>query len=282
MSFSFLPIASSSSGNSTIIMAGSSMVLVDIGITYKLLNSVLLNNRIDIKNISALLITHAHYDHIKGLRVFLNKTNDIKVYTREKTKNILIKNDPGLSLHLDRFIEIKESSFNINELNIKWCKLSHQGWGERDNTGEHIGFVFNYHGQQLSYMTDLGEMDERIIDLHRSSDIFFIEANYDKNLQLNSGRPWGLIQRVIGKYGHLSNEQTAEYLYELVDVQKTKHIFLAHISKECNCRELAVKTIKEKLKAKQGLDLERIKIEHETEKVYPCLTKTLESCIIKL
>jgi phosphoribosyl 1,2-cyclic phosphodiesterase len=82
---------------------------------------------------------------------------------------------------------------------------------------------------------------------HSNNDVYFIEANYDLDMQNSSNRPVFLKNRIIGDHGHLSNIQTAEYLYELVDSDKTKHVFLAHLSRDCNSSELAVNTVRNKL-----------------------------------
>lgn len=239
---------SGSSGNATIIETTKTKVLVDIGISYKKLSESLRKFDIRCDDICRVYITHAHSDHAYGLTGFL-KNHQIDVYTREATKKVLISKYPQLNKFEKNIKTLNGTKEDVvSDLVVRYCRLPHQGKNTKsDDTGEHIGFVFEAYGHRMSFMTDLGHLTENMKIFHRSNDVYFIEANYDYDLQLSSARPSFLKDRIIGKYGHLSNSQTAEYLYELVDKNKTKHIFLAHLSRDCNTTELAVGTVKKKL-----------------------------------
>ncbi len=139
---------------------------------------------------------------------------------------------------------------------------------DNDDAGEHIGFVFECQGYKLSYMTDLGSITDTVMNLIMASDAYVIEANYDKDLQMNSSRPWGLIKRIMGDFGHLSNEQATDYLIKVVDIDKTKKIFLAHLSRDCNNHELAFSTVHNGLKKHYQVDYLPIKIVSEVGKRY--------------
>jgi len=179
------------------------------------------------------------------------KNHPTEVYTREATKQVLIKKYPGLAKFEQRIKILNGSKEDqIQDLKICYCRLPHQGRGlDYDDTGEHIGFVFEAYGHRMSFMTDLGHLTNNMKNFHRNNDVYFIEANYDLDMQIISSRPDFLKRRIIGDHGHLSNSQTAEYLYELADSNKTKHVFLAHLSRDCNSAELAISTVKQKLKA---------------------------------
>jgi len=224
-------------------------VLVDVGVSYKKIVDSLNLFKVKIEDIDRVYITHAHADHVQGLLVFM-KNHNADVYTRAATKTVLMKKYPGLSKFDNRIKVmngIKEET--IVDLKVSYCRLPHIGKGEGyDDTGEHIGFVFESNGHRMSFMTDLGHLTDNMKKFHSNNDVYFIEANYDIDMQASSDRPFFLKNRIISDQGHLSNEQTADYLYELVDVSRTKHVFLAHISRDCNSSELAVKTVKNKLK----------------------------------
>ncbi|OGI09616.1 MAG: hypothetical protein A2Y40_07400 [Candidatus Margulisbacteria bacterium GWF2_35_9] len=251
MVFSFIPLASGSSGNSTVIETDKTKVLVDCGISFSKLVSKLKEVNIDIKDISRLYITHAHADHTAGLISLLKKTS-IPVYTRKDTATVLkqkYKNDLSI---LEKLILIQKKFSIVDDLKISYFKLPHDGWNfsNTQDAGDHIGFIFEYGLYRLSYMTDCGHLTTGVMELNKSSDAYFIESNYDDELQMKSSRPWGLKQRVMSDKGHLSNEQAGDYLLELTDVNKTRHIFLAHLSSQCNTKELAISTVSSKLKQK--------------------------------
>jgi len=246
--FSYIPIASGSSGNCTIVETNKVKILVDIGISYKRVREGLESFDVSVHDIDRVYITHAHGDHTQGLVVFLKNTT-ADVYTRAATKRVLLKKFPKLELYQDRIKELNGSNEEqVQDLSVYYCKLPHLGKGkDYDDTGEHIGFVFEAHGHRMSFMTDLGHLTENMKRFHCNSDVYFIEANYDHNLQANSDRPSFVKNRIVGDSGHLSNHQTAEYLYEMSDAKRTKHVFLAHLSKDCNTKELAVGTVRKKL-----------------------------------
>ena len=223
-------------------------VLVDIGVSYKKVSDSLRLFNINIDEITRVYITHAHGDHVSGLVMFM-KNHPVDVFTREATKRVLLFKYPELS-RFEQRIKILNgcNEEKLEDLVVRYCRLPHQGKGvDHDDTGEHIGFVFESAGYRMSFMTDLGHLTDNMKKFHSKNDVYFIEANYDLDMQNSSNRPVFLKNRIIGDHGHLSNIQTAEYLYELVDSDKTKHIFLAHLSRDCNSSELAVNTVRNKL-----------------------------------
>jgi len=251
MSFSFIPIASGSAGNCTLIETEKTKVLVDCGISYTKLLKRLSEFNISIDTIDRIYITHAHTDHTVGLITFLKKTK-VPVFTRRDTLTVLKQKFSKDSLILDQVNLIINKYCQVKDLKVKYFKLPHDGWNIRcsQDAGEHIGFIFENRNHRLSYMTDCGHLTEGVKALTKSSDAYIIESNYDHSMQMNSTRPWGLKNRVMGDKGHLSNDQTSGYLLELTDVNKTKHIFLAHLSGQCNTEELAISTVRKKLKDK--------------------------------
>jgi len=98
-------------------------------------------------------------------------------------------------------------------------------------------------------VTDMGMSTTLIREKLRSCHIIIIEANHDEDMLKKSKRPWSLIQRILGRQGHLCNEAAAETLAEIAGPD-LRHVFLAHISQQCNRHELALKTVERKLRAK--------------------------------
>ena len=248
MSFGFIPLASSSKGNVALIETPQTRVVVDMGISFKRFRNELDAHQISLATIDRLYITHAHADHMSGLEQFLRQTS-IPVYTRRKTLDVLRRKFSAWSFDLDRVELIVEPMHQVNDLTIRYFRLPHEGWSDKtdDDTGDHIGFVFEWNGRKLSFMTDCGHLIDGVKQIIKASDAYVIESNYDEDLQKASSRAWMLKKRIMGNYGHLSNKQTAQYLFELIDPALTKRVFLAHLSAECNTHELAKQTVKQAL-----------------------------------
>jgi phosphoribosyl 1,2-cyclic phosphodiesterase len=251
--FSYTPIVSSSKGNCTLIETKNTKVLVDAGVSFRKLSKALYHLAVDPSEIKYIFITHAHSDHMSGLLSILKALN-IKVLTREKTYEVLLEKVSGLSHFSDRFHLIKEKMVAFGDLAVSFFKLPHKGWTRYQNlgVGEHIGFLFEYSKDgdiyKLAYTTDVGHFTDRIKEIIKGCDAYIMESNYDHDLQLSSPRPKPLIQRNLGLYGHLSNVQAGDYLSELGDHKKTKQVFLAHLSEQCNSHQLALDTVTSKLK----------------------------------
>src|SRR5205823_4877537 len=112
-----------------------------------------------------------------------------------------------------------------------------------DQDGSH-GFVIEGFGCRVGYATDLGHVPAELLEHFEGVDLLALESNYDRGMQVNSGRPWFLKQRIMGGRGHLSNEQAYEAIRRLLDRCERKrrplpnHIVLMHRSLECNCPDL--------------------------------------------
>lgn len=222
-------------------------ILVDIGISFARLNKELENLSLRTEDLQALLISHAHSDHVKGLKTFL-KRHQVPVYLKEDTYRVLNKKI-GLSKesHNVRFID--EEHFKVGALNVQTFRLPHQGWlaNGMDDPGAQVGFKFKYKDKTIGYFTDLGKMPEDVFDHIYDCDYYFLEANHDVLWQRRSGRPQGVIQRNLQNFGHLSNQQAGEVLAKVIvpkkDERRTRGVMLAHLSKDCNNPILAEDTI---------------------------------------
>ena len=221
-------LASGSKGNCTLIRTNNLNILIDIGITYQQLATELETINLNPKDLLAILITHTHSDHIKGLASLVKKTN-IKVYVLEEMIEELSKKIP-----LDNLF-IYEETLEIEELKINLIKISHDVEG--------VGFIINHNTKSLVYITDTGYINRKYLPLMKNKNMYIIESNHDEEMLMEGPYPYILKQRVIGDKGHLSNKTTADYLLEIVG-EKTKHIILAHISENNNTEELALNTTK--------------------------------------
>lgn len=207
----FHVIASGSKGNAAIIYDKDTHILIDVGISKQELLHGLKEINLTLKDIDFVFITHDHSDHIRNVTIFdLSKCYaPLGVLPIDK-QNILIP--------------FKEYTFN--SFAVKVLKSSH------DATNS-CGFIFKNNGDELVYITDTGYIPTETLDLIKNKKYYFIESNHDLGMLLDSKRSNLLKKRILSFKGHLSNEQCAHYLVDLIG-NNTKKVILAHISEECN------------------------------------------------
>lgn len=207
----FHVIASGSKGNAAIVYDKETHILIDIGISKQELIKGLKEINLSLKDIDFVLITHDHSDHIKNVSMFdFYKCFAPLGVLPLKKSNILIP--------------FKEYFFN--SIVVQVLKTSH------DATNS-CGFIFKVNNEELVYLTDTGYIPAETLNLIKNKEYYFIEANHDLDMLLESPRPNLLKRRILSLKGHLSNEQCAYYLLELIG-KRTKKVILAHISEECN------------------------------------------------
>ena len=228
-------LASGSKGNSSLIICDNTKLLIDIGLSFARIKSHLELNGININDITGLLITHSHSDHIKGLKTFTKET-DIKIYIPKDMYHELEEIVP-----IDRCIFI-EDIFNINDVNIELIHTSH-------DTDFSVGYIFEYKKKTLVYVTDTGYINRRYLKKMEDKNVYVIESNHDEAMLMDGPYPRFLKERVISDRGHLSNKTTAGYLKKIV-TDNTKCVVLAHISEKNNTIDLAYQEANDVLKDK--------------------------------
>ena len=228
-------LASGSKGNSSLIICDDTKILIDIGLSYSRIKSHLEINNIKIEEITALLITHSHSDHIKGLKTFLKETS-IKVYIPEEMYDELKEVLPK-----ERCIFINDC-FNINNVNIELIHTSH-------DTDFSVGYIFEYKNRTLVHVTDTGYINRKYLKKMEDKNVYLIESNHDETMLMDGPYPRFLKERVISDRGHLSNKTTAGYLKKIT-TENTNCVILAHISEKNNTKDLAYQESKEVLKDK--------------------------------
>lgn len=228
----FMSFSSGSKGNCSFIGTDNVKLIIDAGVTFGYLEKQLIKNDIDIDEISGVLITHIHSDHIKGLKQFVKKMN-WKVYIPDKMKKEV------LEFIDDEYIEVIDDFTNMIDLNINLIYTSH-------DTECSVGYLFESDNTSLVYITDTGYINRKYLKLIDNKSVYFLESNHDEAMLMDGPYPYYLKQRVISDSGHLSNNMAAKYL-SLIVGDKTKCIILAHVSEKNNTYDLAYDTIRDKL-----------------------------------
>ena len=234
----FCSLYSGSSGNCYYINIDGNRILLDAGKSLKKIREALEGLDENIENIDAILITHEHSDHIQGLKM-LCKKHDINIYMTDKTKSeIQCLVD---TINEENIVTFKAGDkFDIGCVNIKSVKISHDAI-------DPVMYTFkDKNDNKISIFTDVGEITDTILENIKGSKLAVIEANYEENLLRLSRYPSYLKKRIMGKYGHLSNEEAGFLAKELVK-NGTKKILLGHLSRENNTEIIAYQTIQNEL-----------------------------------
>ena len=229
-------IASGSSGNCIYVGSSKTHLLVDTGISKKRIDEGLVELEVKPEELSGILITHEHSDHIQGLGVFSRKY-EIPIYATKGTiKGITEYKSLGkMPEGLYHEVAIDEK-FSVGDLEIRPFSISH-------DAKEPSGFRIKNDRKAVAIATDLGMYDDYIIENLRNLNAIILEANHDVHMVEVGPYPYPLKQRVLGNRGHLSNELTGRLLCNILH-DDLKYVMLGHLSKENNYEELAKETVK--------------------------------------
>lgn len=238
------PLYSSSSGNMFNISSDKTDILLDVGVSYKAVNEGLKSIDKNISDISAVLITHEHVDHIKGLSLLCRK-NDIPIYACGKTASFLDNMLKEKNIQAD-IIKIEYGQpFKIKDFEITAFETSHDAVCP-------CGYTLKDKDKKITYATDLGYVSNEVFEYLKDSNYTILEANYDQTM-LDFGKyPYPLKHRIKSNLGHLSNEDCANTLVKLANMG-TYEFLLAHLSQNNNNPYVLKETLAAKLE-ESGMD----------------------------
>lgn len=229
----FCSLYSGSSGNSVFIGSQNTKLLVDAGVSCKRIVESLNELDENPEDLSGIVITHEHVDHIKAIGV-LNKKFKTPIYANEKTWNEIGKKfDINKIMNKEVFTTGKD--FYIGDICINPFKIPH-------DAVDPVGFNIIHNDKKISIATDIGHINESIINKLSESEIILLESNHDENMVMMSKYPWFLKKRILGNEGHLSNENAGKLIVNLFK-NGTNKFLLGHLSRENNFPELAMKTV---------------------------------------
>lgn len=233
MSFRFCSLASSSSGNSQYIETENLRILVDAGLSGKQIENSLNSIGVSGKDIDYIFVTHEHKDHIKGVGI-LSRRYDIPIFANAKTWEAM-KDYLGKVSEKNILTFENDKDFELKDLGITPFKIYH-------DSCEAVGYNFYNKNKKISLLTDTGTIDDEIKDKLRNSNLLIIESNHDIEMLKVGGYPWFLKKRILGDYGHLSNELAGNLITDVVK-GNNETVLLAHLSSENNFPELAYQTV---------------------------------------
>ena len=226
----FCSISSGSSGNCIYVSSDRTRILVDVGISKKSVNDGLNLIKVNPNSIDGILLTHEHLDHYRGVGIF-SRAYDIPVYLNGRTYEVI----SSKLMNINKINIIDNGEFVIGDLDIKSFNLPH-------DAVDPVGYSIMNSKKKISIATDMGYVSNEIFENLKDSNIVLIESNYNEDMVKVSPYPYYLKQRILSNTGHLSNDECAKVVVNLVECSR-KHIILGHLSNTNNFPELAYKTV---------------------------------------
>lgn len=225
----FCILASGSKGNSLFIESAYGRFLIDVGLSARQIEERLQSVGVEAAGIDAIILTHAHSDHVRGVGVLAYR-HKIPVMAHPDTLDsitpLLKPGQAVLPWH---------QPFQVKDLAFTPFPLSH-------DCQPTFGFVIRENSRALVLCTDLGVVTESVREQVRQADMLILESNHDPDMLMNGPYPWELKERIAGRAGHLSNHNAGELLQEVLH-PRLQRVILGHLSEENNTPNLALVTV---------------------------------------
>ena len=236
----YYSIASGSSGNCGLYMADGTAILIDLGVSLRRITTALKALSLTLEDISAVVLTHEHIDHVKGLPMFLKKAK-APVFATRGTAEAFEEKNPEYADRLNIFDSGER--FWVRDVDVVPFPTPH-------DAAESTGYIFEHGGSRFGFATDLGFVPRDAAELLRGCEMVVLESNHDEEWLLSGPYPYYLKQRILGARGHLSNAAAGAFARRLAE-GGTRQFVLAHLSRENNTPERARQTLE---RALAGLD----------------------------
>lgn len=227
MGLRFTLLGSGSSGNTTLVSDGSAHLLVDAGLSGRETVKRLRECGVEPEQISAILVSHEHGDHCRGVAPFA-KNLQIPVFMSSGAFAA-----SGMKLDPEKYRPVSAGE------QVDICGFAVTCFSVPHDSVDPLGFVIEKNGVKLGIALDLGYLSNLVLERLKGCDAIVLESNHDVQMLKVGPYPWALKQRVMSRRGHLSNESVAQYLANEFDGNASL-VVLAHLSKNNNLPELAL------------------------------------------
>lgn len=232
----FTILGSGSSGNCAYLETPEARLLIDAGLSARQIRNRLLTIGRAPEGLTGILITHEHSDHVQGLAVLAAKLN-VPIFCNRLTKEAI---ELQLRIKIQCNIFSTGTSFDVGDVRVDTFSVPHDAY-------DPVGFLLHTAAGKIGFLTDLGHATKLVIERVRAANVLVLEANHDlKLLQEDTRRPWSIKQRILSRHGHLSNNAAADVAEQIVSAD-LRHMFLGHLSGDCNRPELAHTAVAERL-----------------------------------
>lgn len=234
----FTILGSGSGGNSAYLETAETRLLIDAGFSARQLRQRLAALGRAPESLTGILITHEHSDHVQGLATLAEKSG-IPIYCNRLTRDAIAWNTKAT---LNWRIFTTGARFDLGDINVESFSVPH-------DAQDPVGFLLRTPAGAVGFLTDLGHATKLALERVRPARVLVLETNHDvRLLQECPHRPWSLKQRILGRHGHLCNEAAADVLSEIMSAE-LRHLYLGHLSRECNRPDLALRVVNARLAA---------------------------------
>ncbi|MGO8931145.1 MAG: MBL fold metallo-hydrolase [Limisphaerales bacterium] len=253
-------LGSGSAGNCAYLETDETRVLIDAGLSLRQIRQRLATIGRAPEKLTGILVTHDHSDHVQSLPM-LNEKLRIPVYCNRPTQEAV---EYQLKTRLTCRLFTTGESFEVGDITVDTFMVPH-------DAQDPVGFLLRTSAGNIGFLTDLGHAPRLVLERVRPAHVLVLEANHDvKMLQDCPRRPWSLKQRILGRHGHLSNEAAADAAEQIMSAE-LRHLYLGHLSRECNRPELAHGVVNDRL---QKIGATHVRLEL-TSQAHPCQTLSL-------
>jgi phosphoribosyl 1,2-cyclic phosphodiesterase len=223
-------LASSSSGNCAFIRTERTRILVDAGLSRRETFERLLIIGEDPEQLSGIVVTHEHSDHVSGLvaiaKYFARQGRPLPLYLSRLTAPTI---DWGeFTPAIEHFQA--GSRFTIGDLEVDTFTIPH-------DATDPVGVAVRAEGIKIGIVTDLGYLPDSIKVHLRNVNLLLLESNHDLDMLKVGPYPWSVKQRVMGRKGHLSNDVACDFIKKDLDTSVST-LILGHLSENNNHPEI--------------------------------------------
>ncbi|RPH95497.1 MBL fold metallo-hydrolase [candidate division KSB1 bacterium] len=226
MSLQLFVLASGSKANAVLLCKDNTKILIDAGLGIRLMVSALNAAGVRPNELSAVLLTHEHTDHVRGLSSLLDRTH-LPVYSSIGTLGAVDRMIPARC----KLTAMDHQTVEIGPFAVRAIAVPH-------DAAEPVGYHIEVGNHVVTIATDLGDVPDELAESLIHSTFIMLESNHDMHMLLNGSYPVILKERIRSPFGHLSNEQTAAALAECRG-NGLRTVVLAHLSDENNDPALA-------------------------------------------
>jgi len=247
----FTVLGSGSGGNCAYLETSETRLLIDAGFSGRQIRQRLASIGRTPESLDGILLTHEHSDHIQGLAALCAKLR-IPIYCNRLTKEAV---ESALETQLNCRIFSTGASFELADLRVDTFAVPHDAY-------DPVGFLIRTAWGNIGFLTDLGHATKLVVERVRQANVLVLETNHDhKMLQDDTRRPWSVKQRILSRHGHLSNEAAAAVVEQIV-TEEMRHVYLGHLSRDCNRPELAHRIVSELL---QKIGANHVRVESTSQ-----------------
>ncbi len=229
----FCILASGSRGNSLYVETPGTRLLVDVGLSASQIERRLRGISVDPHTLQAIVLTHHHNDHVRGVGVFARRFG-LPVYGHPETLQAMQH-----QLKKGQLLEPWQAAFRIGDLDFQPFELSHDCFPT-------FGYLIRWRSRTLALCTDLGMVTHGVRQHLRQAHALVLESNHDPEMLFNGPYPWHLKERIAGRLGHLSNLEAGRLLQTIAH-GGLERVVLGHLSEKNNTASLALQTVCEQI-----------------------------------